>query len=181
MTGTEAVGVDNLEKLQSLRLEADAIAELLATATECTFTFSSDGDGWPSGVVMSFFYENGEFWLTAAAERRHVRSLAADPRVSIVVTNQGTGLLGRRMYSVRGVATVHSDAATLDWFLPKFAAKLAAARPDEFIRLLSSPGRVVLQVRPAAKPVTHDSRKLPGDGRGGPAPTSDEPPSTSRQ
>jgi general stress protein 26 len=160
------IGIDDLEDLRGLRLGGEERAELLATATECTFVFAGP-DGWPSGVVMSFLVEDGRFWLTAVRGRAHVEALAADPRVSIVVTSQGTALEGRRMVSVRGTAVVHADRATKDWFLPRFAAKVKAADPAAFMRLLDSPKRVVFEVTPTEVAASHDSRKMPGDGRGG--------------
>ena len=45
---------------------------------------------------------------------------------------------GRRMLAIRGVAEVHDDRETKDWFLPRFADKLKAAKPEEFMRLLDS-------------------------------------------
>jgi hypothetical protein len=160
------IGIDDLEDLRGLRLGGGDRDELLATATECTFVFAGP-DGWPSGVVMSFLYAEEKFWLTAVRGRAHVAALAADNRVSLVVTSQGTDLVGRRMLAVRGTAVVHDDRETKDWFLPRFAAKVRAARPDEFIRLLDSPKRVVFEVTPTEVSASHDSRKMPGDGRGG--------------
>lgn len=161
------IGIDDLEDLRSLRMDGDARAELLGTATECTFVFAGP-DGWPSGVVMSFLFTEGRFWLTAVRGRPHADALAEDDRVCIVVTSQGTALAGRRMVAVRGTAVVHADRETKDWFLPRFAAKTGAARPEEFVRLLDSPKRVVFEVTPVRIAASHDSRKMPGDGRGGP-------------
>lgn len=39
--------------------------------------------------------------------------------------------------------------------------------PTAFIRLLDSPQRVIIEVRPVAIAASHDSRKMTGDGRGG--------------
>jgi hypothetical protein len=161
------IGIDDLEDLRSLRMDGHARAELLSTATECTFVFAGP-DGWPSGVVMSFLFAEGRFWLTAVRGRPHAEALARDGRVCVVVTSQGTTLPGRRMVAVRGTAVVHDDRATKDWFLPRFAAKVGAAKPDEFVRLLDSPKRVVFEVTPVEVSASHDSRKMPGDGRGGP-------------
>lgn len=160
------IGIDDLEDLRSLRLDGDARAELLRVATECTFVFAGP-QGWPNGVVMSFLYADDRFWLTAVLGRAHAEAIKADPRVSIVVSGQGTGLPGRRMLAVRGVALLRADRATRDWFLPRFAAKLAPADPDAFARLLDSPKRVVFEVTPVGIAASHDSRKMPGDGRGG--------------
>lgn len=163
------VGVEDLEKLQTLRLDADEQAELLSTATECTFVFSRK-DGWPTGVIMSFIHAEGRFWLTAVGTRAHAKALADEPRVTLVVTSAGTGLPGRRMLAVRGVATVHRDEETKRFFFPRFTGKLAPGDPKAFERLLDSPERVVIEVRPVAISVSHDSRKMPGDGRGGARP-----------
>ena len=58
------IGIDDLEELQSLKLDLSEQDELLDAQTECTFVFSGK-DGWPSGVIMSFVRADGAFWLTA--------------------------------------------------------------------------------------------------------------------
>lgn len=164
------VGVDDNEDLSSLRLDGEGLGELLESQTECTFTFAT-ADGWPAGVVMSFLHRDGTFWLTAADGRAHVRAARRDPRVTLVVSNSGTDLPGRRMLAVRGHATVHDDEATKSWFYPEFARRLAPTDPEAFRRLLDSPNRVVLRVQTVRVAVSHDSTRMPGDGRGGRAPT----------
>jgi Pyridoxamine 5'-phosphate oxidase len=164
------IGVDDLEDLRTLRLDDQGRDELLSTQTECTFIFAGP-DGWPVGVVMSFLYAaqgaDAAFWLTATRTRAHARAIVDNPRVTIVVSSAGTSLPGRRMLAIRGVAEVHDDRDTKDWFLPRFADTLKAAKPDEFMRLLDSDNRVVFKVRPVGIAASHDSRKMPGDGRGG--------------
>jgi hypothetical protein len=140
------IGIDDLEELQTLRLDLSEQEELLEAQTECTFVFAND-QGWPSGVIMSFVRADGAFWLTAVENRVHVKALAAEPRVT----------------------TVHRDRETLEWFLPKFTSRMQPTDPVAFARLLDSPRRVVFEVRPVAIAVSHDSRKMPGNGRGGPA------------
>jgi len=161
------IGIDDLEDLRTLRLDADDRAELLEVQGECTFVFSQAG--WASGVVMSYLYADDRFWLTAVTGRAHAEAIKADPRVTVVVSSKGTDLPGRRMLAVRGVAFVHADEEIKRWFLPRFAAKHATSGSEAFARLLDSPKRVVLEVRPVAIAASHDSRKMPGDGRGGPA------------
>lgn len=160
------VGVDDLEDLRALGLAEHDRAQLIDEQTECTFVFSGEG-GWPSGVVMSYVRHGGAFWLTAVRQRAHARALQRDPRVTLVISNAGTDLPGRRMLSVRGVGTVHSDRATKEWFFARFCARFAPGDPAAFTRLLDSPSRVVFQVRPVAVAVSHDSRGLTGNGRGG--------------
>ncbi len=161
-------GVDNNEDLSGVHLgEADR-RELLTAQTECTVIFAHAAhDGWPSGVVMSFMEADGALWLTSADTRAQVKGVEADPRMSVVISNAGTTLEGRRMLAMRGRATVHRDPATKAWFYPRFAARLAPGDPAAFERLLDSPKRVVIEFRPAAVTASHDSRKMAGDGRGG--------------
>ncbi|WP_411732761.1 pyridoxamine 5'-phosphate oxidase family protein [Paeniglutamicibacter sp.] len=162
-------GVDNIEDLRGLGLGRDSRSELIGAQTECTFVFTNE-DGWASGVVMSFIEFDGSFWFTAVEGRGHVRGVEKDPRVSMVVSNAGTGLPGRRMLSMRGTAIIHRDPATKARFLELFAARHQPDDPGSFIRLLDSSNRVVIQFHPAAGAVSHDSTKMPGNGRGGASP-----------
>lgn len=162
------VGVDDLEELRSLRSSREAREELVAAQTEAVVTFAADG-GWSSGVVMSYLPHGGSYWVTAVADRAHVRAARRDPRVSLVISNAGTDLPGRRMMTVRCLAHVHAEDATKQWFYAAFAEHLQVANPQGFVDLLSSGNRVVLELRPVAVSTSHDSRNLPGDGRGGPA------------
>lgn len=159
------LGTQNLEKLTGTQLDVAGRAELLDTQTECTFVYTNE-DGWPCGVVMSYIQVDGVFWLTAVEGRGHVRALARDQRVSIVVSSAGSGLPGRRMLSVRGEVTVHRDQETKDWFLDKFTRALQPADPDSWRKLLDSPQRVVFEVKPVGITASHDQRKIPGNGRG---------------
>jgi hypothetical protein len=163
------VGVEDLEQLKTLRLGADDRAELIKTANECTFVFRT-ASGWPSGVIMSFVHIDGSYWVTAVEGRAHARAIGDDPRVSLVITNAGTGLPGRRMLAIRGLAIVHKDEAVRRRFFAAFTTKHAPKDPQAFERLLDSSKRLVIEVRPVAVTASHDSRKLPGDGRGGERP-----------
>jgi len=164
----EQVGIRDLEDMRQAQLDRDGIAELIAAAAECVFLFTAT-DGWPAGVTMSYLYDDGVFWLSAVTARQHVKAVERDPRVGMVISNLGTALPGRRMVRIKGRATVHRDRATLDHVLPRLAAHLAPAGADALRRLMDSPKRVLIRVEPLAYPQTHDSRKIAGDGRGGPA------------
>ena len=159
------IGVDDLENLKPLKLDPEARAHLLATQTECTFIFAA-ASGWPRGVVMSFMHDKDSFWFTATTDRAHVSSLAGDPRVSLVISSTGTNTTGRQMLAIRGVAIVHKSDEVKNWFFPHFAKRLAPKDPGSFVRLLDSPNRVVIEVQQVAVSASHDSRKMPGDGRG---------------
>ena len=159
------LGVDDLENLKGTHLDRADQAELLKAQTECTVIFS-DEEGWPCGVIMSFFEENGTFWLTAVEGRHQVKALDRDPRCSIVVSSSGSGLEGRRMLSIRGEATIHRDDETKQWFLDQFTTRLQPADPVSWRKLLDSPKRVVFEVRVASILASHDQRKIAGNGRG---------------
>nr|WP_246381677.1 pyridoxamine 5'-phosphate oxidase family protein [Prauserella isguenensis] len=141
---------------------------MLTAQTECTFVFTAD-DGAPAAVVLSFAHDDGRFWFTSVEGRAQVRGVDRDPRACVVVSNAGTDLPGRRMLSVRGRVTVHRDPAAVAELLPVLARRLAPTGVDRFLRLLSSPHRVVLELTPTEVVASHDSRHMAGDGRGGPA------------
>jgi hypothetical protein len=70
------------------------------------------------------------------------------------------------MLAQRGIATLHTDRRTLDWFFPCFAMRHEPDSAESFARHLDTSGRVVIEVVPVGTPTSHDSRRLAGDGRG---------------
>lgn len=162
----EKPGSSDIEDLRGLRMGDGSQAELLAAQTESTVIFHNE-DGWPSGVVMTYLQLEDCFWFTAVERRGHVRGIEKDPRVSVVISNAGTELPGRRMLSIRGTAVIHRDTETKHRMLSAFAKRHQPNDPASFLRLLDSPNRVVLQIYPTAVAVSHDSTKMAGDGRGG--------------
>jgi general stress protein 26 len=158
MSGGE-LGVDDLESMREARLEEADRDELLAAQRECTFVFAGP-EGWPSGVVMNFLHRDGRLWLTAVEGRAHVEALAAEPRVTVVVSSAGSVVPGRRMVALRGLATVHRDRATVARWLDAFAAAWRAEGVAEFRRLLDSPNRVVIEVAELRVAVSHDHRLI---------------------
>jgi hypothetical protein len=159
------LGIDDLEQLKGTHLDRSDQAELLTAQTECTFVFAG-AESWPCGVVMSFFVDDGTFWLTAVEGRPQVKALDADPRCSIIVSSAGSGLPARRMLSVRCEGTVHRDDTTKQWFLDQFTTRLQPQDPVAWRKLLDSPNRVVFEARPVSVLVSHDQRKIAGNGRG---------------
>ena len=87
------IGIDDLEALQTLKLDLSEQDELFVAQTECTFVFSN-AEGWPSGVIMSFVRADGAFWLTAVEGRAHVKALAGEPRVTPGGVQRRYGLSG---------------------------------------------------------------------------------------
>ena len=163
------LGIDDVDDLSGVTLLAKDREVLFAQQSECTFIFNRSG-GWPSGVVMSFVYHEECLWIASVVNRPQVACLAEDPRVTVVVSNAGTQTPARQMIAVRGVAVIHEPGSeTFENMLHTIGARLQPADPMAFVRLLDTPKRRILQVIPAGISSSHDSRRMPGDGRGGPA------------
>lgn len=162
------LGIDDLEDLRASRLGEAAIAELLDAATEATLVFASKEDGWPQGVVVSFLAAEGSLWVAAVEGRGHTRALTRDPRATLVVSSSGTALPGRRMVALRARAIVHGEPAVHQRILPLLAARLAPGDPAAMLRLLDTARRVVIELAEPRVVVSHDSRRIAGNGRGGP-------------
>ncbi|TYL46446.1 hypothetical protein FXB39_13300 [Nocardioides sp. BGMRC 2183] len=167
MPATSRPGERDIEDLSSARMGMAAQQALLAAQTEAVMSFLQDGE--PTAVVMSFLADaEGHLWFATVEGRRQVRGIDQDPRVTVTVSNTGTDLPGRRMMSLRGRAVVHRDRAVVMPAIRRLAPRLAPADPEAFVRLLDSPGRVVIEVEPTRVTASHDSTLLAGDGRGGP-------------
>jgi hypothetical protein len=169
------LGIDDVDDLSGVTLLAKDREELFAQQSECTFIFARPG-GWPSGVVMSYVYHEDCLWIASVIDRPQVSNLSVDPRVTVVISNAGTDTPGRQMIAVRGVAVIHEPGTeTFDRMLHAIGTRLQPDDPMAFVRLLNTPKRRVLQVVPAGISSSHDSRRMPGDGRGGPAKPDSEP------
>ena len=159
-------GILDYERVSVYALDDAEREALLRTHAECTFNWSTR-DGWPVGVIMSYLWRDGRFWLTAGAHRHRIEAVRRDRRVSIVVTSTGPKLGAGKSVSAKGRCTVLEDAETKAWFYPAFARHLY---PDEkaaraFEQKLDSPLRVVLEVTPE-KWITYDGVKMFLDSAG---------------
>ncbi len=148
--------------LRAARLDLAATTALLDGERQCVLSFLG-ADGWPCAVVLSYLWSNGSFWVTAIEGRAHVRSMRRDPRVTVTVERH---VDGRQMLSQRGHALFRDDVAVRAAFFTRFASHHAPDTATAFRAHLDSPERVVIEIKPAGRPVTHDSRRLAGDGRG---------------
>jgi general stress protein 26 len=158
--------IHDYEQVSVYALDDAQREELLTAHGECTFNWSTR-DGWPMGVIMSYLWARGRFWLTAGAHRHRIEAVRRDPRVSIVVTSTGTKLAAGKSITAKGRAIIHEDAETKAWFYPQFARHLY---PDEkraqaFEKNLDSPLRIVLEVVPE-KWITYDGVKMFLDAAG---------------
>ena len=158
--------VHDYEQVSVYGLDDGTREELLQTHAECTFNWSTR-DGWPVGVIMSYLWQDGRFWLTAGAHRHRIEAVTRDPRVSIVVTSPGTKLGPGKSLTAKGRCIVHEDYATKRWFYPDFARHLYpdASAAAKFAAFLDSPLRVVLEVVPE-KWISYDGAKMFLDSAG---------------
>ena len=163
-------GVEDHETVSIYPLDDQQLESLLTHAPECTFNWGTR-DGWPMGVIMSFLWKDGRFWITAGAHRHRISAVRRDPRVSVVVSGAsapaGSGAPGGAA-TAKGRCVIHEDRETKDWFYPEFAAKLNPANPEAaaaFVKTLDSPLRVVLEVIPE-KWILFDGAKFGADAMG---------------
>ncbi len=156
---------ENYEDVTVYGLDDADEQELLLAQNECTFIWSNK-EGWPVGVIMSYVFRDGKFWLTASNQRARIAAVRRDPRVSIAVTSTGSSVRRNKTVTYKGTCKVHgpSDESTplKEWFYNELAA---AIRPDDetaknyFAKFLDSPRRVILEIEPTQR-IGYDGTKM---------------------
>ena len=152
---------EDYEDVTMYTLDADVEEQLLRAHNECTFIWSNK-EGWPVGVIMSYVWRRGRFWLTASGQRARVAAVRRDPRVCVVVTSTGSPLPRNKAITWKGTCTVHDSREVKDWFYGELAAALNpddAARAASFQTFLDSPRRVVIEVEPTQR-IGYDGAKM---------------------
>jgi hypothetical protein len=149
------------EDVTAYQLDQSGEAELLARQIECTFIWSNSA-GHPLGVIMNYVFRDGRFWLTASSQRARVPAVRRDPRVSVVVTSKGSGVVSAKSLTYKGNCVIHDDEETKAWFYPALAAAVRPGDPEAqaaFMRHLDSPRRVVLEIVPSGR-IGFDSTQM---------------------
>ena len=157
----EAHPEENYEDVTVFDLDADVEEELLLAHNECTFIWANR-EGWPVGVIMSYIWRDGRFWLTASSQRARISAVRRDPRVCIVVTSTGSPMPRNKAITWKGTCTVHDDDETKAWFYPALAEALwpgNEAGQAAFVSFLDSPRRVILEVEPTQR-IGYDGSKM---------------------
>jgi len=151
---------ENYEDVTVYGLDDDVEAEMLDAQNECTFIWSNK-EGWPVGVIMSYVFLDGKFWLTASSQRARISAGRRDPRVCIVVTSTGSKMARNKTVTYKGTCTIRDDQATKEWFYPALAAAIQEdpERRAVFAKFLDSPRRVILEVEPTQR-IGYDGGKL---------------------
>lgn len=153
--------VHDYEDVTVYTLDEDVEEELLQAQNECTFIWSNK-EGWPVGVIMSYIWRNGSFWLTASSQRARISAVRRDPRVCVVVTSTGSSMVRNKTVTYKGECVLHDDRETKDWFYPELSAAINGdriARRDAFTKFLDSPRRVILEVKPTQR-IGYDGEKM---------------------
>ncbi len=158
-------GVTNHEVVSIYPLDPEQIEDLCTKASECVLNWSTQ-DSWPVGVMHSFVWKNGRFWITAGAHRHRIAAIRRNPKVSVVLSSASTGRGPGQTLTVKGRAVLHEDQATKDWFYPALAYKgLDGPAAEDFVKRLDSPLRVIIEVVPE-KWITFDGQKMALDTAG---------------
>ncbi|MFM1751629.1 MAG: hypothetical protein RL119_591 [Actinomycetota bacterium] len=152
---------ENYEDVTVYALDEDVEEELLLAHNECTFIWSNK-EGWPVGVIMSYVWRRGSFWLTASSQRARISAVRRDPRVCVVVTSTGSPLSRNKAVTWKGTCEILDDRETKDWFYRELADAIMGgrnARSDAFVDFLDSPRRVILKVSPTQR-IGYDGAKM---------------------
>lgn len=151
----------NYDDMRGYVMDATLERELVESQSECTFIWANS-EGWPVGVIMSYIWHGGAFWLSASSLRKRVRAVERDPRVAICISSLGTDVGAMRTVTYKGHCEVFDDDATKRWFLPVLAARF---KPDDdeaqqlVVRLNDTPNRRVLKVTPVQR-IAFDGAKM---------------------
>lgn len=142
-------------------LESEDEEVLLKAQNECSFIWANK-EGWPLGVIMSYVWHDGCFWLTLSSQRARVPAMRRDNRCAVSITSKGTHLGANQAITYKGTCEILDDDETKAWFYPALAK---AIRPDDeqaarnFAGFLDSPRRVIFKITPTQR-IGYDGRKM---------------------
>jgi hypothetical protein len=154
------------EDVTKYPLDPEVQEELLRTQNEASFCWGTK-DQSVMGVIMTYVWRDGKFWLTATRQRARIAAIRRDPRVTLIVSSVGTTLGPSKSISVKGSVRILDDDESKAWVYPAIAAAIlpgegAAEIQRKFVGMLDSDRRVVLEVTPT-KWITFDAVKMMHD------------------
>jgi general stress protein 26 len=153
--------IENYEDVTVYGLDDDVEERLLLEHNECTFIWSNK-EGWPVGVIMSYVWRRGSFWLTASSQRARISAVRRDPRVCVVVTSTGSPVPRNKAVTYKGTCVLHDSREVKDWFYPELSRALQGPNEEavkNFAMFLDSPRRVILEVQPTQR-IGYDGAKM---------------------
>ena len=84
------MAIQNYDDVTQYPLDPEVREEILRKQIECTFIWGPK-DHWAVGVLMTYVWKDGSFWVSATSQRARIHAVRRDPRVSVVVSrNQNT-------------------------------------------------------------------------------------------
>jgi len=156
------MAVKDYEEVAGYPLDEEQREDILRGQNECTFIWGTR-DHWPVGVIMSYVWKDGKFWLTATSQRARIKAVQRDDRVSVVVSSVGLETGAGRSITVKGRVRLRTDPETKAWLYPAAAAAIFPGAPEDlharFVEMLDSERRVILEVTPE-KWITFDAGKM---------------------
>lgn len=137
--------------------------EMLSVQSECTFIWANK-EGWPLGVIMSYVWSDGCFWITLTKQRARVPAMRRDNRCAVCVTSKGTSAPTSRTVTYKGRCEILEDDETKAWFYPALAEAIRPGAENEqwqrnFAGFLDSPGRVIFKITPTQR-IGYDGQKM---------------------
>ncbi|MGI9621296.1 MAG: pyridoxamine 5'-phosphate oxidase family protein [Acidimicrobiales bacterium] len=153
----------NYEDVTVYTLEDADEEEMLLAQSECTFIWANK-EGWPLGVIMSYVWSDGCFWITLTKQRARVPAMRRDNRCAVCVTSKGTSLPPSRTVTYKGRCEILEDDETKGWFYPALARAIRPGQENEqwqrnFAAFLDSPGRVIFKITPTQR-IGYDGQKM---------------------
>ena len=156
--------ISNYDEVGIYPLDPEVQEELLNVQNECAFVWGTK-DHWPVGVMMSYVWRNGSFWLTATSQRKRVAAIRRDPRCSVIVSGVGTPIGPARTATAKGRCILHDDEETKAWLYPAIAKAIMGGDgelTDMFAKMLDSERRLIFEVVPE-KWITYGATKMMKD------------------
>jgi hypothetical protein len=151
----------NYDDVTEYGLDPELRDEILRKQIECTFIWGPK-DHWAVGVLMTYVWKDGSFWVSATRQRKRIAAIKRDPRVSVVVSSHGTDLGPAKGITAKGRAVIHDDPEIQQWFYRACAAvniPTPGKLQDLFARMMDTEKRVVIEVKPE-KWITFDATKM---------------------
>lgn len=158
------MGTRNYEDVTKYPLDPSVREELLSSQNEASFCWGKK-DGSPMGVIMTYVWRQGKFWLTATSQRARIAAIRRDPRVTVIVSSVGTKLGPAKSITVQGSVRILEDDETKSWVYPAVAAAILPGADEfqrKFVAMLDSDRRLVLEVTPE-RWITFDAVKMMKD------------------
>jgi nitroimidazol reductase NimA-like FMN-containing flavoprotein (pyridoxamine 5'-phosphate oxidase superfamily) len=151
----------NYEDVTVYTLDNADEENMLKLQTECTFIWANK-EGWPLGVIMSYVWAKGCFWITLTSQRARVPAMRRDNRCAVCVTSTGSKAGRSQTVTYKGRCEILEDDETKAWFYPALAAALNPKDEQwqrNFAGFLDSPRRVIFKITPTQR-IGYDGRKM---------------------